>query len=100
VRSERHSGQWSLPGGRCESVRVCTSCGKTDEVVHHTWSEFAYAAADRCEQVRRCHRCGATESRSEHDWGPWQYANTEFNAPQIHRCRRCHETEKTAYTMR
>jgi hypothetical protein len=95
-----HSGQWSLPGGRCESVRVCTACGKTDETVRHTWGEFAYVVADGCEQIRRCQRCGTTESRSEHEWGPWLYANTEFNAPQIRRCRRCHETEKTTYTMR
>jgi hypothetical protein len=96
----RHGGQWSLPGGRCESMRVCTACGKTNEIVRHTWSSFAYVDAGRCEQVRRCERCGTAESRSEHDWGPWLYLDTEFNAPQIHRCRRCHETEKTAYTLR
>lgn len=95
-----HSGSWSLPGGRCESVRVCTACGKTDENVRHTWGAFAYIVADGCEQIRRCERCGATESRTEHDWGLWFYANTEFNAPQVHKCRRCHETEKTAHTLR
>lgn len=95
-----HSGPWSSPGGRCESVRACTTCGKTDEVARHTWGGFAYVEADRCEQVRRCERCATTQSRSQHDWGPWRYANTEFGAPQFHRCRRCHEMEKTAYTLR
>jgi hypothetical protein len=96
----RHSGQWSVPGGRCESVRVCTTCGKTDEIVRHVWGGFAYTGAGQCEQVRRCGRCATTQSRALHHWGPWRYSNTEFGAPQIHRCRRCHETEKTAYTLR
>jgi len=95
-----HSGQWSRPGHRCESERVCRACGNLNEKVRHTWGGFVYVGADRCEQVRRCGRCGTTESRIEHDWGPWLYASTEFSAPQVHRCRRCHETEKTAYTMR
>lgn len=95
-----HSGQWSLPGVRCESVRVCTACGKTDEKVGHTWGAFAYVTAGRCEQVRRCERCGTTDSRSEHDWGPWLYLNWEYNSPQFHKCRRCHEMEKTVHTMR
>src|SRR3954452_13274697 len=95
-----HSGRWSLPGVRCESARLCTACGKSEEKVRHTWGTFAYVDADRCEQVRRCQRCGTTESRSEHDWGPWLNTNTEFNAPQMHRCRRCRETEKTLYTLR
>ncbi|MBM2616303.1 hypothetical protein JIG36_12125 [Actinoplanes sp. LDG1-06] len=95
-----HSGPWSHPGARCESTRVCTGCGRNDEVVQHTWGAFAYLAPDRCEQMRRCTRCGTTQTRTQHVWGPWLYANTEFDAPQIHRCRRCHETEKTRYTLR
>ncbi|BEL06009.1 hypothetical protein Q0Z83_042000 [Actinoplanes sichuanensis] len=81
-------------------MRVCTTCGKTDKIVRHTWGGFSYADAGRCEQVRRCERCATTQSRTRHEWGPWRYANTEFGAPQIHRCHRCHETEKTAYTLR
>ncbi|PWK39856.1 hypothetical protein BC793_121123 [Actinoplanes xinjiangensis] len=95
-----HSGPWLLSDGRCESVRVCTACGKTDKIVRHTWGGFVYVDAGRCGQVRRCERCATTQSRTWHAWGPWRYANTEFGAPQIHRCRRCHETEKTAYTLR
>ncbi|GAB2584021.1 hypothetical protein Aab01nite_54670 [Paractinoplanes abujensis] len=95
-----HSGQWSLPGRRCASVRVCVSCGRAGEKVRHTWGGFVYVDADRCGQVRRCERCGTTESRIAHDWGPWLYANVEFNSPQFHKCGRCHETEKTAYTSR
>jgi hypothetical protein len=95
-----HSGQWSLPGDRCDSVRVCARCGKTDEVFGHTWSGFVHVDTRRCEQLRRCGRCAMTQSRTQHEWGPWRYSNTEFGTPQIHRCRRCHETEKTAYTLR
>lgn len=94
-----HTGQWSLPGVRCESVRVCAACGKTSEKAQHTWGECAYVEEGRCEQVRRCRRCGTTESRNQHDWGPWRYLNWEYNSPQFRRCRRCHETEKTVATM-
>jgi hypothetical protein len=95
-----HSGRWSLPGARCEIVRVCTTCGKADEKFRHTWGEFGYVAADRCDQVRRCQRCGTPDSRTAHDWGPWRYLNWEYNSPQFRRCGRCHETEKTFATMR
>ena len=95
-----HSGRWSNPGSRCETVRTCDSCGRTEERAHHIWGPFGYAKADECDQIRRCGRCGATESRLEHTWGPWVYLNTEFSSPQGHTCQRCHQTEKTAYTMR
>jgi hypothetical protein len=95
-----HAGQWSLPGIRCESVRVCAACGKTNERVHHTWGEFAYITTEGCEQVRRCERCATTDSRTEHDWGSWRYLNWEYNSPQFHRCSRCHVTEKSVATMR
>ena len=99
-RAGLHSGQWSNPGSRCETVRVCDNCGCTDEKSRHTWGLFEYVNSDECDQVRRCRRCGSSESRQEHNWGPWLYLNTEFNSPQVHTCRRCLQTEKTAYTLR
>jgi len=95
-----HSGQWSLPGRRCETLRVCDSCGERQERTHHVWGPFDYVRADECDQVRRCERCGSTQSQSRHEWGPWLYLNTEMNSPQFHTCARCHQSERTAYTMR
>jgi hypothetical protein len=95
-----HSGEWTLPGTRCETVRICSSCGKREEQTQHVWSDFDYAAADQCAQSRRCERCGSTDSRTQHEWGPWLYLNGEFTSPQFHRCRRCHQTERTQYTLR
>ncbi|MEU8819166.1 hypothetical protein [Actinoplanes sp. NPDC048796] len=94
----RHSGEWSHPGSRCETVRVCAVCGRTEERGRHDWG--AFAAAGGCDRVRRCLRCGATDSWPEHDWGPWLYANTEFNAPQVRECRRCHTRDRTTPTYR
>jgi hypothetical protein len=99
-RIGRHSGQWSLPGARCERVRICTACGTSDEQARHTWGEFAYVDADRCEQLRHCQRCGTTESWTVHEWDPWRYVNWEYNSPQFRTCRRCHEKERTVYTTR
>ena len=97
----RHSGTWSHPGSRCQMVRTCESCGRTEEITRHRWGPFGgYLAPDDCAQIRRCERCGATESRSLHEWGPWLYANTEFTAPQVRTCRRCHRSERTLYTVR
>ncbi|MEV4346450.1 hypothetical protein AB0J83_18440 [Actinoplanes sp. NPDC049596] len=96
----RHRGQWSYPGRRCESVRVCEVCGRTEERVQHSWGEFAFVVPGGCDRVRRCGRCGATDSWPEHDWGPWRYANWEFNSPQMHTCKRCHATERTSPTYR
>jgi hypothetical protein len=90
-----HSGEWSHPGSRCESVRVCASCGKVDERTHHVWGQFDYVDPGRCEQVRRCERCGSAESRPWHQWGPWVYADEELITAQVHTCRRCHESERT-----
>ena len=95
-----HSGDWSYPGQQCETIRVCNSCRKREQETHHTWAQFAYAAAEECEQIRRCERCGATEARTIHEWGPWCYQDNEVNSPQFHRCERCHQTERTNYTMR
>jgi hypothetical protein len=91
----RHAGHWSLPGSRCETVRICDSCGKREEHTHHTWGEFRYVGNDRCEQTRRCERCGATESRSTHEWGPWRYADEQLVTAQVRICRRCHQAERT-----
>jgi hypothetical protein len=99
-RLGRHSGQWSHAGSRCETVRTCDVCGKTEELTRHAWGRYTYVDADQCGQIRRCERCGSTESRSWHQWGPWLYLNTEFTSPQVRTCRRCHESERTSYTMR
>ena len=96
----RHSGEWSLPGDRCETVRICDSCGKLEKKWQHIWSPFGYVAANQCDQTRRCDRCGSAQTRSAHEWGPWVYVNNEVNSPQAHTCRRCHRNERTAYTMR
>jgi hypothetical protein len=98
-RAGLHSGEWSYPGGRCETVRVCVSCGKLDERSQHAWGRFADQAG-QCEQIRRCDRCGATEIQPRHEWGPWFYSDNEFNARQIRTCRRCRQTERTAPTGR
>jgi hypothetical protein len=91
----RHSGEWSLPGRRCESVKICDSCGKRVERTRHVWGDFHYVDDGRCEQTRRCERCAATESRLSHRWGPWVYADDELVTAQLHTCRRCHEIERT-----
>ena len=96
----RHSGEWSFPGSRCETVRVCDSCGKLEEKTHHIWGQFRYVNADQCDQTRRCERCGLTETQLKHLWGPWLYQNSEFNSPQVRTCQRCRKTERTIYTMR
>jgi len=96
----RHCGDWSPPGGRCEVVRICASCGTREEQARHAWGLFGYVDDERCDQVRRCERCGSTETRSRHEWGPWLYQNTEFNSPQIHTCQRCRQSERTSPTMR
>ncbi|GAA0504890.1 hypothetical protein Ade02nite_70900 [Paractinoplanes deccanensis] len=94
----RHSGEWSHPGSRCETIRTCSACGRTEERSRHDWGDWGYAGG--CEQVRRCLRCGAPDSWPDHDWGPWLYANTEFNSPQVRTCRRCHTSERTSPTYR
>jgi hypothetical protein len=99
-KAGRHTGEWSLPDGKCACTRRCDSCGKLEKETHHVWGPFDYREADRCEQTRRCARCGATHSRSSHEWGSWHYLNTEFTSPQVHTCRRCRLTERTNYTMR
>jgi hypothetical protein len=91
----RHSGVWSLPGSRCEIVRICDSCGKREEQTRHLWGRFSYVHANECDQIRRCERCGLTESRSRHEWGPWLYDDEELITTQVHRCRRCHQTGRT-----
>jgi hypothetical protein len=91
----RHSGGWSLPGSRCEIVRICDSCGKLEEKTRHVWGQFSYADDEHCDQIRRCERCGSTESQSRHEWGPWLYYDEELVTAQVHTCRRCHETERT-----
>jgi hypothetical protein len=91
----RHSGQWSLPGRRCEIVRICDSCGSREEQARHVWGRFDHVNAGQCDQVRRCDRCGAAQSRSLHQWGPWLYADDEIVTAQVHTCRRCHHTERT-----
>ena len=96
----RHTGDWSLPDGRCTSFRTCDSCGKRDAKTLHAWSRFDYVASGSCDQRRRCERCGATESRERHEWGPWLYTNLEQNAPQQRECKRCHKVERTRYTLR
>jgi hypothetical protein len=90
-----HSGDWSLPGSRCEIVRTCRSCGKREAETRHVWGEFRYVDDRRCDQIRRCERCGSTESRSLHEWGPWVYYDEELVTAQVHTCRRCHQTERT-----
>ncbi|WP_433384703.1 hypothetical protein ACQPZX_24275 [Actinoplanes sp. CA-142083] len=91
----RHSGAWSLPGSRCEIVRICDSCGKREEQTRHTWSPFGYVSEGRCDQMRRCERCGSAESRLRHEWGPWLYLDDEMVTAQVHTCRRCRESERT-----
>lgn len=91
----RHQGDWSLPGGRCESVRVCPSCGTAEERARHVWGPYLYLADRRCDQGRRCIRCGAMRIRERHDWGPWRYADDALVTAQVHTCRRCHRTERT-----
>ena len=95
-----HTGAWSQPGRHCEILRICESCGKSEEQTHHLWGPFAYAARDHCDQARACKRCGATETRVVHVWGPWFYTSNEFNSPQAHTCRRCRQSERTVYTLR
>jgi hypothetical protein len=99
-RLGQHTGEWSAPGRRCETTRVCTRCGRTETRTSHVWTPFSYVDTGRCAQIRSCVRCGMTESRTAHEWGPWVYANTEFTSPQSRTCRRCGETERTAYTVR
>ncbi|HEX5199173.1 MAG TPA: hypothetical protein VFW27_04450 [Actinoplanes sp.] len=94
-RLGRHSGTWSLPGSRCEIVRICDSCGRRAERTRHTWSPFGYVAEDRCDQVRRCERCGSAESRLRHVWGPWLYLDEQIVTAQTHTCQRCGESERT-----
>ena len=96
----RHHGDWSLPGARCETTRVCASCGTAEERTRHVWGEFGYAGDGRCEQTRRCERCGSAQSRTLHDWGPWLYLTMEFDSPQAHTCRRCHDSERTRPTLK
>jgi hypothetical protein len=96
----RHSGDWSLPGSRCDIVRVCSSCGKREEQTRHVWGQFSYVDDERCDQVRRCERCGSTESRAWHEWGPWLYQNLESDSPQIRTCLRCRQAERSSHTMR
>jgi hypothetical protein len=96
----RHSGEWSLPDGRCTTHRTCDSCGEVEAETLHVWGPFDYIAPDRCDQSHRCERCGAAEFRVRHEWGPWLYANLEQNAPQERVCKRCHEAERTRYTLR
>lgn len=91
----RHSGAWTLPGSRCETVRICDACGKRQEQTHHTWGPFGYVEDHRCDQIRRCERCGSTESRSRHEWGPWLYQDAQLVTAQVHTCRRCHRSERT-----
>jgi hypothetical protein len=91
----RHSGDWSLPGSRCETVRICDACGERQEQTHHTWGPFGYVEDHRCDQIRRCERCGSTESLSRHDWGPWLYQDEQLVTAQVHTCRRCHRSEQT-----
>lgn len=31
-----HTGQWSFPGVRCESVRVCRRCHETEKTIATT----------------------------------------------------------------
>jgi hypothetical protein len=94
-RMGRHSGAWSLPGSRCEVVRVCDCCGEREEETHHVWGQFSYVGPGQCDQTRRCQRCGSTESRSRHQWGPWVYLDEELVTAQVHTCRRCHQREQT-----
>src|SRR5690349_7234457 len=94
-RLGRHTGVWSLPGSRCEIVRVCESCGKAEGKSRHSWGQFSYADQDHCDEIRRCERCGTTESRLRHEWGPWLYLDEELVTAQFHTCRRCHQTERT-----
>jgi hypothetical protein len=68
----RHSGDWSLPGSRCDIVSVCSSCGKREEQTRHVWGQF----------------------------GPWLYQNLEFDSPQIRTCLRCRQAERSRQTMR
>jgi hypothetical protein len=96
----RHSGQWSHPGGRCEIVRICHSCGRREEETRHIWGQFSYVSPDQCGQTRRCERCGFSEARFRHEWGPWVYHDEQLNSGQVRACQRCHQTERTTYTMR
>jgi hypothetical protein len=90
-----HTGDWSLPGSRCETVRFCDGCGKRQEQTHHVWGKFGYLEDHRCDQIRRCDRCRSMESRIRHDWGPWLYQDDELVTAQVHSCRRCHRIEQT-----
>jgi hypothetical protein len=99
-RLGKHSGEWSPPDDRCESGRVCDSCGKIETKEQHTWDAFDYLAADRCDQRRRCLRCGSTQSRVHHQWTGWRYRDEQQHSAQVRTCTRCGEEESTRYTLR
>ena len=96
----RHTGQWSPPDDRCESVRACLSCGTVDVRKRHPWGGFEYLTSDRCDQRRQCHRCDSTQARVQHAWGGWRYRNEQQHTGQVRTCTRCGEQQRTRYTLR
>ena len=63
----RYSGEWSLPGSRCEIVRICDSCGKLEEETHHASSpHMSTMPQDRTDHLHKALTGGDVEVRPTH----------------------------------
>ncbi len=89
-----HQGRWLyVTEGKCQQLRLCRFCGKTDMRMKHIRS-WRYIKNDVCEQTKICARCQFSQGqRIEHQWGPVWQSGSWFGTKESHRCERCGEVE-------